>query len=548
MRIRHALEFAADSLGAVKVLYQRGAIDPRDLRATVDAAKSSRTIGPSATVIARGANGYPDAPAITDERGTLTFGEVDRQSNALANKLLSAGLEAGDVIAVIARDHRGLIITLSAAGRAGFRLALMNTGFGPTQFVEVAERENVRAMLYDEEFTDVLDGLGAMPRILTWVDGSRPIPDGVDTLDDIVATGDTAMPPTPESFGGFIILTSGTTGLPKGARRSKLSPLASALLLDRIPIPTGGTMLVLSPIFHATGFAVWGVGTALGNHTVVHRRFDAEKALAAIEEHRVQTVVAVPTMLHRMVALGPDVIGKYDLSSLKIVVIAGSALSPSLSEEIQDAFGDVLYNLYGSTEVGIAAVAQPHELRTAPGTVGRAPVTSHIALFDDNDRRITEPNVRGRLFVRTGAPFEGYTDGRSKQFIDGYMSSGDMARFDDDGLLFIEGRDDDMIVSGGENVYPLEVENLLAGHPDVADVAVIGVDDEQFGKRLRAFIVREVDADPRPDDLKSHVKTHLARYKVPRDVVFVDDLPRNPTGKLVRRELPTGPLPTPPTE
>lgn len=542
MRISHVLEFAADSLGAVKVLHERGAIDFRDLGATVDAAKNSKTIGPSATVIARGAKAYPDAPAITDERGTLTFGEVDRQSNALANRLLSAGLKPGDVIAVIARDHRGLVITLSAAGRAGFRLALMNTGFGPTQFVEVAERENVRAMLYDEEFTDVMDGLAPMPRILTWVDGARPVPDGVDTLDDIVSSGDTTMPPTPESFGGFIILTSGTTGLPKGARRSKLSPLASALLLDRIPIPKSGTMLVLSPIFHATGFAVWGVGTALGNHTVVLRRFDAEKALAAIEKHRVETVVAVPTMLHRMVALGPDVIAKYDLSSLKIVVIAGSALSPTLSEEIQNAFGDVLYNLYGSTEVGIAAVAQPHELRKAPGTVGRAPVSSHIALFDDADRRITDRNVRGRLFVRTGAPFEGYTDGRSKQFIDGYMSSGDMARFDADGLLFIEGRDDDMIVSGGENVYPLEVENLLAGHPDVADVAVIGVDDEQFGKRLRAFIVLELDADPAPDDLKTHVKTHLARYKVPRDVVFVEDLPRNPTGKLVRRELPTGPL------
>ncbi len=284
------------------------------------------------------------------------------------------------------------------------------------------------------------------------------------------------------------------------------------------------------------------MGTALGNKTVVMRRFDAEKTLAAIAEHKAEVLVAVPTMLHRMVALGPDVIGKYDLSSLKIVVLAGSALSPTLSEAIQDTFGDVLYNLYGSTEVAIATVAQPKELRLAPGTVGRAPVTSRLALFDDKGNRISGTDVRGRLFVRNGAPFEGYTDGRNKEIIDGYMSTGDMARFDEHGLLHIDGRDDDMIVSGGENVYPLEVENLLGEHPDIDDVAVIGVDDDEYGKRLRAFIVAAEHANPTPEDIKAHVKKHLARYKVPRDVVFVDDLPRNPTGKLVRRHLPTGPL------
>ncbi|NMO04645.1 acyl-CoA synthetase [Gordonia sp. TBRC 11910] len=542
MVVRHILDAASETIGALRILQHRGAIDLRRPLDIVEMAKRGSTIGPSSTVILAGAQKYPDAPAITDERGTLTFAEVDRQSNALANKLLTQGLRPGDVVAVLARDHRGLIVALSATGRAGFRLAMMNTGFGKSQFVEVAEREGVRAMLYDEEFGDIVDGLPAMPRVLTWVDGERPVPDGVATLDDVVADGDTSMPPTPKSFAGFVILTSGTTGLPKGARRAKTPPLASALLLDRIPIPQRGTMVIVSPIFHSTGFVVWGVGTALGNQTVVMRRFDAEKTLAALAEHRAEVLVAVPTMLHRMIALGPEVIAKYDLSALKIIVIAGSALSPTLSQAVQDTFGDVLYNLYGSTEVGIVSIAQPHELRLAPGTIGRTPVTSHVALFDEHDQPITGIDVPGRLFARNAAPFEGYTDGRSKQVIDGYMSTGDMARIDANGLMFIEGRDDDMIVSGGENVFPLEVENLLAEHPDVADVAVIGVDDDAFGKRLRAFIVRNPDADPQPDELKLHVKTHLARYKVPRDVVFVDDLPRNPTGKLVRRMLPTGPL------
>ncbi|MFW0786593.1 acyl-CoA synthetase [Gordonia sp. CPCC 206044] len=541
--IRDRLEVLSDTVQAIRVLQKAGALDITKPGEVVKASKRAKSIGAPAAVIMHGAEEHPDAPALTDERGTVTFGDLDRASNALANDLLGLGLSPGSVIGVLARDHRGLLTVMSAAGRAGLRLVMMNTGFGKTQFAEVAEREGVAAMFYDEEFTDLLDALpDDMPRCLTWVDGNRPVPDGVRILDDVIDGGNTTAPPMPAELGGLVILTSGTTGLPKGARRGKFSPFTSALLLDRVPIPHDGTMVIVSPIFHSTGFAVWGVGTALGNKTVVMRRFDAEKTLAALAEHRAETLVAVPTMLHRMLALGPEVLAKYDTSALKIIVIAGSALSPTLSEAVQDAFGDVLYNMYGSTEVAIAAIAQPHELRRAPGTVGRPPVSSHLALFDQNDRRITEKNVRGRLFVRNGAPFEGYTDGRNKQILEGYMSTGDMGRFDADGLLFIEGRDDDMIVSGGENVYPLEVENLLAEHPDVADVAVVGVDDEEFGTRLRAFIVRAEDTDPQVDDIKTHVRSHLARYKVPRDVVFIDELPRNATGKLVRRQLPTGPL------
>lgn len=541
--IREKLEGVTDFIGVLRVLQRSGAIDLTKPHKFVAAARRTKVIGPASAVIAHGAEEYPDAAALTDERGTLTFGEVDRHSNALANALLASGIGPGSVIGVIARDHRGLILALSAAGRAGYRLAMMNTGFGKSQFVEVAEREHISAMLYDEEFADLVEGLPAdTPRVLTWVDGNRPIPDGVRTLDDVLDGGDTHMPPAPEQFGGFVILTSGTTGLPKGARRQLVSPFTSALLLDRVPIPQRSTMVIVSPVFHSTGFACWGVGTALGNQSILLRRFDAEKTLAALADHKAEMLVAVPTMLHRMVALGPDVIKRYDLSALKVIIIAGSALSPTLSEAVQDAFGDVLYNMYGSTEVAIASIAQPHELRKAPGTVGRPPISSRLALFDESGQRITEKNTRGRLFVRNGAPFEGYTDGRTKQIIDGYMSTGDMARFDDDGLMFIEGRDDDMIVSGGENVYPLEVENLLARHPDIADVAVIGVDDDEFGKRLRAFVVRKPDSDPDPDALRAYVKSDLARYKVPRDIVFVDDLPRNPTGKLVRRNLPTGSL------
>lgn len=536
------VEQVADTAKAIRVLQKAGAIDLRKPGQVIEASKNAKTLGPPAAIVTHAVKEYPDDPAVADLHGTVTFGELAAHSKALANALLDAGLTPGSVVGVIARDHRGLLTAMAAAGFAGFRLAMLNTGFGAAQFAEVAARERIETILYDEEFTDLVAELPDTRKILIWDDDERPLPAGTRTLDDIIASGRTDTPPVPAKYGGMVILTSGTTGLPKGARRDKFSPFVSALILDRIPIPQHGSAVIVSPVFHSTGFALWGVAAALGNKAVLLGRFDAEKTLAALAEHRAEMLVAVPTMLHRMLALGPDVIGKYDLSALKIIVIAGSALSPTLSDSIQDTFGDVLYNLYGSTEVGVAAVAQPHELRQAPGTAGRAPVSSHLALFDDDDRRITKKNVRGRLFVRTGSPFEGYTDGRSKQMIDGFMSSGDMARFDENGLMFIEGRDDDMIVSGGENVFPLEVENLLAEHRDVADVAVVGVDDEEYGTRLRAFIVRADGSDPQADELRAHVKANLARYKVPRDVVFVEELPRNPTGKLVRRKLPTGPL------
>ncbi len=316
-----------------------------------------------------------------------------------------------------------------------------------------------------------------------------------------------------------------------------MSPLATAQIIDRIPFPRKGTMVVVSPIFHSTGWATYGVGAALGNKIVTARRFNAEGTLKLIAEHRADMLVAVPTMLHRMVELGPDVIARYDTSSLKVILIAGSALSPELSSGLQDTLGDVLYNMYGSTECAIASVATPAELRAAPGTAGRAPVTREVVLYDENDQRIEGRNRRGRTSSATVRQFQGYTDGRNKQIIDGYMSSGDMGHLDDDGLLFVEGRDDDMIVSGGENVFPQEVENLLEQRADVAEVAVVGVDDVEFGKRLRAFIVSEPGAAQDPADIKQHVKENLARHKVPRDVVFIDELPRNATGKLLRRVL-----------
>jgi len=536
--IRQKLQQVSEAGRAAKRLVDTGIIDLKDLGSGIQTAKLAPLFGPQATMAIQGGRKYANLPAIVDERGTLTYKEVDDQSWALAHGLQKLGVSAGAVVGVLCRDHRGLVITMAACGKLGARMVLMNTGFAKPQFAEVCEREHVTVVLHDSEFLGLLDALPThLPRVLTWVDDGAELPSGAQTLDDIIATNSTEPMPPPSKAGGSVILTSGTTGLPKGAPRDSVSPLATAQIIDRIPFPRKGTMVIVSPIFHSTGWATYTVGAALGNKVVTARRFKAENTLKLIAEHNADMLVAVPTMLHRMVELPPEVIAKYDTSSLKVILIAGSALSPDLSNRVQDTFGDVLYNMYGSTECAIATVANPAELRAAPGTAGRAPVTCEVVLYDEHDQRVEGANRRGRIFIRNGAPFSGYTDGRNKQILDGYMSSGDMGHFTASGLLFVDGRDDDMIVSGGENVFPQEVENLLEARPDVAEVAVVGVDDVEYGKRLRAFIVSEPGASKDAAEIKLHVKENLARHKVPRDVVFVDELPRNATGKLLRRVL-----------
>ena len=535
---RQKVNRVAELANAVKRLHDTGIIDLANLSVTLQTVKNSRVYGPQATMAIQGGRKYPSLPAVVDERGTLTYRQVDDMSTALARGLKRLGVGAGSVVGLLCRDHRGLIIAMASCGKLGARLVLMNTGFAKPQFAQVCERECVKVVLHDSEFSGLLDALPAdLPRVLTWVDDGIDAPADVQTIDDIIAANPSEPLPAPSKLGGFVVLTSGTTGLPKGAPREKLSLYATAQAIDRVPYPRKGTMVIVSPIFHTTGLGTYLVGAALGNNVITTRRFKPERTLQLIAENKADMLVAVPTMLHRLVELAPDIIAKYDTSSLKVIAISGSALTPELSTRVQDTFGDVLYNMYGSTECAVATIATPDELRSAPGTAGRSPVTCEVVLFDEHDQRIDGANKRGRIFIRSGAPFQGYSDGRHKQIIDGYMSSGDMGHFNENGLLFVDGRDDDMIVSGGENIFPQEVENLLVQREDVSDAAVVGVDDSEFGKRLRAFIVSQPGAPQDTEEIKLYVKNNLARHKVPRDVVFIDELPRNATGKLLRRVL-----------
>ncbi len=227
---------------------------------------------------------------------------------------------------------------------------------------------------------------------------------------------------------------------------------------------------------------------------------------------------------------------RYDTSSLRVVGLSGSPLSDRLAHAFMDSFGDIVYSLYGSTEVGWAAIATPQDLREAPGTAGFPPRGTVVRIVDDEGQEVPR-GTTGRIFVGSELLFEGYTAGEGKEMLDKLMSTGDLGHLDEVGRLFVEGREDDMIVSGGENVFPQEVEELLRAHEGVADAAVVGVPDEQFGQRLKALIVTDRGRAVSPDEVKAYVRSNLSRFKVPRDVELVDELPRNPTGKVLKREL-----------
>jgi len=528
-----------ETVRSVEVMARAGLVPFPRLDEGVRSLVALRKYGPFAGANHISARRDPTAVGIVDELGPLTYKQLDDQSNALARAWSQRGLNPGSVIAALCRDHRGLVITMAASGKLGAKLLLMNTGFAKPQLADVATREGVTALVYDQEFTGLLDAIpDGVDRYLAWVEpGADLTGRTVPVLDEIIASTDDRPWPAPAKPGGFVLLTSGTTGTPKGAPRPHTSALASAQFLDRIPLRSNEATYMGAPLFHGTGLSQFILSFALGSKVVMRRKFNPEEALRGVAEHRCTALVLVPTMLQRIVDLPKEVRDKYDTSSLRIIFVAGSALSPDLGNRANEAFGDVVHNLYGSTEVAVATVATPEDWRQAPGTVGSAPVGCKVALYDEKGERITEPNVTGRVFVGSGLSFGGYTDGRHKEIIDGLLSSGDVGHFDAGGLLFIDGRDDEMIVSGGENVFPIEVENLLVEREDVIEAAVIGVEDPDFGQRLKAFVVRSEDSTLDVDEVREYVKANLARYKVPRDVEFLDELPRNATGKVLRNKL-----------
>jgi fatty-acyl-CoA synthase len=518
----------------IEVLGGAGFLNPRYLKSIVGSmAKYGAT---TAAGFHAAAGRDPFGTAVIDDTGSITFAELDRSTNAIARSLAEAGVKAGDGVALIARNHLGFVRAQIALDKLGANVLLLNTGFAARQLEEVCAREGSQLILYDEEFRDIVEA-GAVSKLTRIVTLNKD-PAVEPTLDQLAVNHDDSELDAPSEPGRVTILTSGTTGTPKGAQRTmKRQGLDTLIgLFGRMPFRTGTRNLIVAPTFHSWGGLHLMIAAQLGCTVCLRRRFDPEDTLLAIEQMRVQLMAVVPVMMQRILDLGPALIGRYDTSSLEAVCVSGSALPGALAVHWMDTFGDNVYNLYGSTEVGQASIAMPDEMRAAPGTAGRPPRGVIVRILDDEGHELPA-GATGRIFVGNEVQFDGYTGGGKKEMINGLMSSGDVGHFDREGRLFVDGRDDDMIISGGENVFPREVEDLLAEHDQVLEAAVVGVPDEEFGQRLKAFVVLREGSTADEASLKNFVKTNLARYKVPREVVFLDSLPRNPTGKVLKRVL-----------
>ena len=526
---------ASDLRFQLKVLREAGVLAPQRPDRTARVVKTLVTQGTTpASAIAVSAIKFPDRTFIVDETGELTFEQVHRRTNALANSMREMGIRDGDAVGIMCRNHRGIFEATLAASKLGVTALFLNTMFSGPQLVEVIEREGPTALIFDEEFSNLLEGVPEdVMRITAWSDET---PEGPN-LDRMIATGSRDDLAKPKSDSRFIILTSGTTGTPKGAQRNSPKGLAGiAGLLHEIPYRSGQTMVVAAPLFHSWGFINSVFALTLGCTIVLDRRFDPETVLRRIEQHKADVLIAVPVMLLRITSLDSELTAKYDVGNLKIVSLSGSALPGGLALEWMDRFGDNIYNMYGSTEVAFASVAGPADLRRNPSTAGRPPRGTSIRLVDEEGRDVPQ-GVTGRIFVNNSMTFEGYTGGGNKDNLGDYISSGDVGHLNSDGLLFIDGRDDEMIISGGENIFPGEVEDLITGHELVIESAVIGVKDDEFGQTLKAFVVLTAGAELDEGDVKAHVKANLASYKAPKEVVFLDALPRNATGKVLKRSL-----------
>jgi acyl-CoA synthetase (AMP-forming)/AMP-acid ligase II len=532
----------SETLGLVTTLSRARMIAPMRPDRYLKMAAAMRREGMGMTVgFAGAAQRCPDRPGLIDELGTLTWRELDERINAFGAALQHLPGGQPKVVGIMCRNHRGFVEAVVATNRIGSDVVLLNTSFAGPALAEVVNREGVDAVVYDEEFTPTVDrALADKPdasRIVAWTDDQHDL-----TVEKLIADHAGQQPRRSGRKGRMILLTSGTTGTPKGANQTGGNAGIGTLkaILDRTPWRAEENIVIVAPMFHAWGFSQLIFAASMACTVITRRKFDPEATLDLIDRHQATGLAVVPVMFDRIMELPAEVRRRYSGRSLRFAAASGSRMRPDVVIAFMDAFGDVIYNNYNATEAGMIATATPQDLRAAPDTAGRPAGGTEIRILDPEFNELPTGEV-GSIYVRNNTQFDGYTSGSTKDFHAGFMSSGDVGYLDGAGRLFVVGRDDEMIVSGGENVYPIEVEKTLAAHPDVAEASVIGVDDEQYGQRLAAFVVLEpgatVDAAAAPEQLKQHVRANLANYKIPREITVLDELPRSSTGKILRADL-----------
>lgn len=486
--------------------------------------------------------GAPHGQLVQEER-PYTFFELNERVDNIAIALAKRGARCGDRLVIMLKNRPEFVLIQAAAARLGCATVNCSYRSTPREFEYVIKDSGARFLFFDAEVTSTFE---QSPGVRTRLGDARCIVvggkiDPFPTLEDVVQEGQTGVMPKREDAPAVVMYTSGTTGKPKGAvRKYAIGVMAGAMaLIGETPMEVGEKHLAVCPLYHATANSFIGISYIVGSTVYVMRDFRPEAFLEAIERYRITTTAMVPTMLHRVMELGDETIRRYDTSSLKVIFSGGAPLTAALARDVMRVFGDVLYNFYGSTETGAVTLAKPEDLKRAPGTIGRLIQGQTVRLLDE-EGHLCPPGTVGELYARSGQMITGYhanESGTKEAMREGFFSVGDLARQDEQGYFFLEGRKRDMIISGGVNVYPAEVEGILEDHPAIAEAAVVGVPDAEWGERVRAFVVVKRDSHTDAANLLEYCRRQLSGPKVPREFVFLESLPRNPTGKVLKREL-----------
>lgn len=475
--------------------------------------------------------------AIHDRHGSLTWRQLEGEANRTARAMARIEVTGGAKVAMLLRNGREMVQVALAAQKSGVVACPLNTWAKTKELKAVMANVDPDLVVYDTAHSDQVKATVGEGTPLVHVGDDADALDGSTSLEDFL-DGCSSSPlfPLTRARGSarIIIQTSGTTGTPKGASRdasaSGLGPIAN--LLGSVPFRRSDVIVCPAPMFHSFGLLTFTIASALGATLVLPPKFDPEESLRLIAEHDATAASFVPVMIRRIVSLDDDIKKKYDVSSLRVVMASGSALSLDLKKAASELLGDVLHDLYGSTEAGWVAIATPEDIATKPRSVGRPVDGVEVAIFGPDGQRVPQGEI-GDIYVRSEFVFEGYTSGDAKDEREGYISIGDMGRFDEDGHLYVESRSDDMVVIGGENVYPIEVEETIEQIDGVTEVTVLGIEDDEFGQVLAAFVVGTADEE----SIRKACRDELASYKVPRHIKIVDELPRTSTGKVLKRDL-----------
>lgn len=523
-------------------------LSPRGLYTLVSQLARGRS-GPSTIWRVHGANSpdklglvFPASDARPGEATrSWTYGELDRAADDIAGGLRALGMP-GKTLLVMMRNRPEYLMLGTGAARAGTAMVTVSWRSTPAELAYLVNHSGARALVVDAQVAHVVEKaraeLGALGDRIFAVGADVP---NLRPFDELVRAG--VHEADAKDEGAVVVYTSGTTGKPKGAVRKFNKELLPAVLrfLGETPMRSDDVHLAACPLYHTTAFGFVAMSQILGATIVLLDEFQPQRFLDALEHHKVTTTVLVPTMLHRLLALGQDEIQRRDTRSLAALFCTSAPLPGPDSDLAMDLFGDIVWNLYGATETGVVTLARPEDLRRSPGTIGRAVPGNDIRLLDDEGRDVPEGRV-GELFTKNAMLVAGYhadeaaTRGSMR---DGWFSVGDLARRDAHGCYHLEGRKRDMIISGGVNVYPAEVEGVLEAHPLVDEVAVIGLPDAEWGERVTAVIVPR-DGSCDEGVVKAWCKERLAGPKVPRQFVILEAgaaLPRNPTGKVLKRDL-----------